>query len=59
MLAPLISDLLIASLLILLIGWATDALRASTHDGRTSDRPSIVRLLRHGPEPRRCHDSVS
>jgi hypothetical protein len=31
MLAPLIFDMLFASLLLLLVGWASDALRASTH----------------------------
>jgi hypothetical protein len=103
MLAPLISELLIVSLLFLLVGWASDALRASMHDSQgyldsegttaskrmsrprqlrphddhvatwtsrpvgrhqhpgqlPSYRLAIGRLLPHGPEPRRCHDSVS
>jgi hypothetical protein len=33
MLAPMIFELLIASLLFLLAGWATDTLRANWHDG--------------------------
>ncbi|HKI18928.1 MAG TPA: hypothetical protein VKA15_13665 [Isosphaeraceae bacterium] len=33
MLAPLIIELLIVSLLFLLIGWFSDILHASTHDG--------------------------
>ena len=32
MLAPLIVDLLMGTLLLLLVGWATDAFRASMHD---------------------------
>ena len=32
MLAPLIVDLLTGTLLMLLVGWATDAFRASMHD---------------------------
>jgi hypothetical protein len=32
MLAPLIVDLLTGTLLLLLVGWATDAVRASMHD---------------------------
>jgi hypothetical protein len=35
MLAPLIFDMLIASLLIVLVGWASDALRACTHGGQS------------------------
>jgi hypothetical protein len=35
MLAPLIFDMLFASLVLLLFGWASDAFRASTHAGHS------------------------
>jgi hypothetical protein len=35
MLAPLIMNLLIVSLVFLLVGWASDTLHASTHERRT------------------------
>jgi hypothetical protein len=51
MLAPLIFDMLIASLLLLLVGWASDALRASTHDGRDATR-TVRPVWRHQPPGR-------
>ena len=34
MLAPLIFELLVVALLMLLVGWVSDAARASAHDGQ-------------------------
>jgi hypothetical protein len=39
MLAPLIVDWLIASLLLLAVGWVSDILHASTHIGSRESQP--------------------
>src|SRR5262249_1271853 len=59
MLAPLIIDLLIASLLFLLAGWVSDALRASAHDGQScldSERPTGRTPMSRPRRPRPCDD---
>jgi hypothetical protein len=57
MLAPLIINLLIVSLLLLLIGWMSDILHASAHDGPTyvNEWGSIGCNARHGLRTGRVH----
>jgi hypothetical protein len=53
MLAPLIVDLLMGTLLLLLVGWATDAFRASMHDVPGDVNPEAPGGLEPDKPPRR------
>ena len=53
MLAPLIVDLLLGTLLLLLVGWATDAVRASMHDGPGDANPEAPGGWNRMNRPRR------
>ena len=59
MLAPFISHLLIASLVLLLAGWASNAFGASTHDdpsGLDSEWPRGWNQMSGPRKPRRVDD---
>jgi hypothetical protein len=59
MLVPLIIELLITSLLMLVVGWASDVLHASMNRDRSYLDVSIERLQPPGLRQRRCHDSAT
>ncbi len=59
MLAPLIIELLIASLLMLLVGWISDVFHAGTHDDRSYVAFPIGRARPGRLARRSSHDSAT